>query len=265
MSDADQKTWLAGVFDRAAPTYDRIGANYHDRFGERLVEAAGLVDGSRVLDVACGRGAVLRPAGAAAGPTGRVVGVDFSPEMAQAARASLGDRVEVQVMDAEQLEFDDGSFDAVLCSFGVFFFPSPERAVAEMHRVLVSGGTVALSSWTQADERWAWEAPLLRDLSVDRRPSSRAFDSAGDLSQLLAGAGFGHIRTSVERDDITFADEAEWWEWKWSFSVRGVLEQLDDATRDAFREAAFAAMQPLREESGFPMRLAALFALADKR
>ena len=120
MNDADQKIWLAGVFDRAAPTYDRIGANYHDHFGERLVDAAGLVDGSRVLDVACGRGAVLRPAQAAAGPTGRVVGVDFSPEMVLAARASLGDGVEVQVMDAEQLDFDDGSFDAVLCSFGVF-------------------------------------------------------------------------------------------------------------------------------------------------
>ena len=63
---------------------------------------------------------------------------------------------------------------------------------------------------------------------------------------------------------MVFADEAEWWEWKWSFSVRGVLEQLDDATRDAFRKAAFAAMQPLREESGFPMSLAALFALADR-
>ena len=75
-------------------------------------------------------------------PPAASVGVDFSPEMVLAARASLGDGVEVQVMDAEQLDFDDGSFDAVLCSFGVFFFPSPERAVAEMHRVLVSGGTV---------------------------------------------------------------------------------------------------------------------------
>ena len=83
------------------------------------------------------------------------------------------------------------------------------------------------------------------------RSSSRAWASAA-------------VRTSVECDDITFADEAEWWEWKWSFSVRGVLEQLDDVTRDAFRGAVFAAMQPLREESGFPMSLAALFALADK-
>jgi hypothetical protein len=133
-----------------------------------------------------------------------------------------------------------------------------------MHRVLASNGTVALSSWTQADERWAWEATLLRDLAVDRRPSSRPFDKAEDLEELLSGAGFDRARTTVERYDITFADEDEWWEWKWSYRVRGVLEQADDTARNTFREAAVAAMQPFRGAQGFPMSLAALFAIADK-
>ena len=61
----DPKAWLAGVFDRAAPTYDRVGDNYHDYFGERLVDLAGIAEGDAVLDVACaGAPRSCRPPGA---------------------------------------------------------------------------------------------------------------------------------------------------------------------------------------------------------
>ena len=53
--DRAHKQWLAGVFDRAAPSYDRVGDWYHDHFGSRLVQAAEIGPGCRVLDVACGR------------------------------------------------------------------------------------------------------------------------------------------------------------------------------------------------------------------
>ncbi len=167
-------------------------------------------------------------------------------------------------MDAEHLDLDGDSFDAVLCSFGVFFFPRPEHAVAEMRRVLVPGGLVGLSSWTNADDRWSWEGPLLRDLPVARRPSARPFDEAEDLEALIRGAGFTAVRTTLEHHEVVFGDEAEWWEWKWSYSVRGVLEQVDEEARKAFRDAAFAAMQPLRGVGGFPMLLTAAFTFGEK-
>ena len=70
----DPKAWLAGVFDRAAPTYDRVGDAYHDYFGERLVDRAGVAEGDAVLDVACGRGAALLPAAKRVGAGGRAAG-----------------------------------------------------------------------------------------------------------------------------------------------------------------------------------------------
>jgi O-methyltransferase/aklanonic acid methyltransferase len=63
MEPSDQdKARLSGIFDRASATYGQVGPGYFAHFGERLVERAGLAPGMRVLDVACGRGAVLFPA-----------------------------------------------------------------------------------------------------------------------------------------------------------------------------------------------------------
>lgn len=72
---------MSGVFDRAASSYDEVAGAYHDHFGARLVDVVGVGPGDVVLDVGCGRGAILMPAAARVGPGGGVVGVDLSPEM----------------------------------------------------------------------------------------------------------------------------------------------------------------------------------------
>ena len=87
-----------------------------------------------MLDVACGRGAVLEPAAGLVGQRGHVVGIDLSPEMVRAAGervATAGLEAETSAMDAEHLDLPDQSFDVVLCAFGVFFLPAPDRAMAE--------------------------------------------------------------------------------------------------------------------------------------
>src|SRR4051812_30567734 len=160
----DHKAWLAGVFDRAAASYDRIGTSYHDVLGRRLLDVAAPPAGFALLDVACGRGAVLAAARSAA----RRVGVDVSAEMIARTGAELTG-VELRVMDAECLDFDDQEFDLVTCAFAVFFLTRPDRAMAEFRRVLRPGGLVALSSWGKDDPRWAWEDDLLSGLGVARR------------------------------------------------------------------------------------------------
>jgi ubiquinone/menaquinone biosynthesis C-methylase UbiE len=267
--DAGQKDWLAGVFDRAASTYDRVGDSYHDHFGTRLVESAGVGAGHRVLDVACGRGAVLLPAAERVGDGGSVVGVDLSTAMADAARAAataarLEARVDVRPMDAEHLELPDDSFDVVLCAFGLFFFPRPERAAEELVRVTVPGGAVGVSTWGDEDDRWSWEGDLLAGLDVPRRALVQPFDEARDVEQLLSDAGLDDVRSHTEHHDILFASESDWWAWQWSFSIRGLLEQIDDEARERYRRAAFEAMQPQRQPAGFPMRLNAVFAFGRK-
>ena len=258
------KAWLAGVFDRAASTYDGPGGGYHDRFGERLVVAAGIGANDRVLDVACGRGAAVAPAARAVGSGGRVLGVDLSPEMAKlTAQRAAADRlsVEVAVMDAERLAVPERSFDKLLCGFGIFFLPDPEQALVGFRRALVPGGTVALSTWGAEDPRWAWEDELLADATVERRAVQRSFDDPHELEVLLTGAGFHDVRVETSELDIRIADADEWWAWKWSYSFRGILEQLPEVRVQRLRDDARALLADMDDGRGAPLRLEALFAL----
>jgi SAM-dependent methyltransferase len=113
----------------------------------RLVGHARLRSGQRVLDVACGTGVVAVTAARAGA---KATGLDLTPELlARARENSQLAAVEVawQEGDAEQMPFPDGSFDVVLSQFGHMFAPRPEVALAEMLRVLRSGGTIAFSTW----------------------------------------------------------------------------------------------------------------------
>jgi ubiquinone/menaquinone biosynthesis C-methylase UbiE len=230
----------------------------------RLVELAGVRAGDAVLDVGCGRGAVLVPAAARVGESGRAVGVDLSPAMVHLARervAAAGLDAEVHVMDGEQLDVPEGSFSTVLCGFGIFFLPDPERAVAGFHRALGAGGSVALSTWGAEDERWSWEDDLLADVVVERRAVRRPFDRADDLEELLRGAGFEDVVVRIEHHDVSLADADEWWAWKWSYSLRGLLEQLPPERLEQLRRDASKRIATMYVDGGLPLRLEALIAL----
>ena len=257
--------WLAGVFDRAAATYDEVAGGYHRHFGERLVELADVQEGHRVLDVACGRGAALVPAARAAGATGSVHGGDLSPAMVELAREALqaaGLMGTVEVQDAQDLGVDAGSFDRVLCAFGLFFLPRPAVAVTGFRRALRPGGRLAVSTWGEEDPRWAWEDELLAHLDVERRAIVAPFDDAASLRGLLEEAGFIDVDVHPERHDVVLADADEWWAWKWSYSLRGVLEQLPSELVEQVRVDAQPHLDRMQASGGLVITLTALLATA---
>ena len=140
LKQRQSKVWGSGRFELIA---DKI-ADVHDLVVERLEPQPG----ERVLDLACGTGAVaerLARAGA------QVIGVDFAPELIETAKRradELGLDIEYEVGDAEDLRFEDASFDAVASSFGIMFAPDQARAARELARVTRQGGRIALACWT---------------------------------------------------------------------------------------------------------------------
>lgn len=138
-------------WDLAAPDYERLWHTPLAPAQRALLDAARLVPGEQVLDVACGTGLVSFDAARAVGPRGRVLGVDLSDRMVEAAarRAALWrlQNTRFARMDAQALDLPDASVDVVLCALGLMYFAEAGRALAEMRRVLRPGGRIALAVW----------------------------------------------------------------------------------------------------------------------
>ena len=135
-----QVAWSAGDYAVVGTTLQIVG--------ETLCEALDLRAGQRVLDVAAGNGNATL---AAARRWCDVVSTDYVGALLERgkARASAeGLAVQFQEADAENLPFADGSFDAVLSTFGVMFTPNQERAASELARVCKPGGKIGLANWT---------------------------------------------------------------------------------------------------------------------
>ncbi|MCF7220743.1 class I SAM-dependent methyltransferase [Marilutibacter chinensis] len=124
---------------------------------ERMLELAEVEPGQRVLDIATGIGEPALLAASRVGPAGRVVATDVSSRMLdiareRAARAGISN-VEFRQADAARMDFPDGSFDAVLCRWGVMSLPDPPGALATIRRMLVPGGAFATAVWAGAGSR----------------------------------------------------------------------------------------------------------------
>jgi ubiquinone/menaquinone biosynthesis C-methylase UbiE len=116
--------------------------------GPRLVEACGIGPGMRVLDVAAGTGNASLPAAATGA---QVTASDLTPELLRAGRRqaeAVGLELDWVEADAEDLPFDDASFDVVMSAIGVMFAPHHHDAAQELVRVCRPGGTIGLLSWT---------------------------------------------------------------------------------------------------------------------
>src|SRR5262245_27163281 len=139
-------------WQRAASTYGNSFAHATAHYTVPLLEAAGVSSGQQVLDVACGPGR-LAAAAAAHGATAQAL--DFSAEMVAVARSSYPEIV-VTEGDAESLPYRDGTFDAVVSSFGIHHVPRPELALAEARRVLKPGARIAFAIWAPPEENTAF-------------------------------------------------------------------------------------------------------------
>ena len=140
VKNKQQATWASG-------DYAIIGATLQI-VGENLCEAMDLHSGQKVLDVAAGNSNVTL---AAARRWCDVTSTDYVPALLERGRArgdAEGWPIEFKQADAEALPFGDGTFDAVVSTFGVMFTPNQEKAAAEMLRVCKPGGKIGLANWT---------------------------------------------------------------------------------------------------------------------
>jgi ubiquinone/menaquinone biosynthesis C-methylase UbiE len=227
MGDAGQVTSSAAEF------YDEFFVPA--LFGEwapRVVAAADLRPGMRVVDVACGTGVVTMAAAGAVSPGGAAVGVDLNSGMLAVARRKSRD-IEWYEAPAEALPFEEGSFNAAVSQFGLMFFADKTAALAEMWRVLRPGGRLVVAVWGSLQDAPGYSAmasllsSLFGDAIADLLRSPYSLGDSGTLGSLLLEAGVTDPQIRRVAGGARFPSIRAWVE----CDVRGwtLADKLDDA------------------------------------
>ena len=140
----------AGFIGNIPQHYDRgLGPIIFVDYAAEIAQRVAAGNPARVLETAAGTGIVTRKLRDALPASTYITATDLNPPMLDVARAKFraGERIEFQPADAMALPFADASFDAVVCQFGIMFFPDKAKSFAEVRRVLAPGGCYAFSVW----------------------------------------------------------------------------------------------------------------------
>ena len=230
--------------------YDRyMGPLLFEPYAKVLAERAALLQPDRILEIAAGTGILTRALHRAV-PQAQIVATDVNPVMLESATQRLGsDRVSFQPADAQDLPFDDESFDLVVCQFGVMFFTEKIRANEEARRVLRSNGHYLLVSFDRLELNPVPQAAgnAVAALFPDDPP---AYMERGPFSYVdpeliehdLVAAGFTHIKleTVVVTTRVSARDAAQ--AMVLGSPFRAEIERRDPSALDRALDAVTAAL-----------------------
>jgi ubiquinone/menaquinone biosynthesis C-methylase UbiE len=182
-----------------------LGPLLFEPFAEELAARARQLAPRRVLETACGTGIVTRRLTEALRDAAEVVATDLSADMLEVARRTASAAGELRPADMTALPFPDGSFDLVVCQFGLMFAPDRPAAAREARRVLAPGGTWLLSTWGPLEHNEVTHLAhrALAELFPDDPPrfyeTPFSMADAEALARLLRDAGFASVEVEVVR------------------------------------------------------------------
>ena len=226
------------AFQNAA-AYERYMGGWSRAAGEPFLDWLALPRGLRWLDVGCGSGAFTALLAERAAPA-ELHGIDRSAAMLAHARDRLPQSVQLHEGDATALLFTAARFDVAVMPLVIVFIDDPDRAVAEMRRVVRPGGTVATYIWDLPQGFPYYTAfAILRDLGV--LPDRAAPDDSTELPQLQAlwqAAGLQNVETAAFDVSHRYPDFAAYWQaLQDSASIGERFAALPEVTRQSVRDA----------------------------
>ena len=252
------------------PGYDSRPLRFFPESARQLAACLDLSGDETVLDVATGTGhAALAVAGRV--PRGRVIGVDFSPGMLEQATRKAASlkvhNVKFLERDMQDLGFSAESFDAAICSFGIFFAGDMDSQLSHIAQTVRPGGQVALSGFQES-----YFHPL-KDLMVKRlsgygveppQPTWKRIATEAGCKELFTRAGMDDVRVEL-RNVGYFLDNADgWWEVVWNAGFRRLISPLSPEDQERFKREHLREVAGLATKDGIWLDVGVLFAIGTK-
>lgn len=208
---------VQSLFNQIAPNYDKmnslISLGNHQQWRKVAMQRLDVQPGNFAIDVCCGSGDWTIALAKAVGPSGQVIGLDFSDQMLKIAakkvdEAGLKDRVTLVKGDAMHLPYDDDKFDVATIGFGLRNVPDANQVLREMVRVVRHNGKIACletSKPTNPVVKLGWNAyfktvPVMAKLAVNKYSeyhyllrTTKEFVSADELAQMFEDAGMHNV------------------------------------------------------------------------
>jgi SAM-dependent methyltransferase len=257
------KTTTRAQWEEAAEAWHRWGPIIEQWLGNataRMLDAARVTDGSRVLDVAAGAGGQSLAAARRVGPSGHLLATDISPTILEYAAKAATDagltNVATRELDGERLTVAAGTFDAVISRVGLIYFPDQQAALAGMYRALRPGGRISAVVYSTADRNGFFSIPI----GIIRRraqlpppqagqPGPFSLGSPGVAERVLTETGFLDVDVEVVSSPVRMASAADCV--RFERESFGALQQMLVGLAPADRKAAWAEIEDaLRQFEG---------------
>jgi SAM-dependent methyltransferase len=252
---ARYKTTTLAQWEAAADSWHRWGPTIEAWLGqatEAMLDMAHLTPGGHVLDVAAGAGGQTLRAALRVGPTGSVLATDISPAIlgfaAREARAAGLANVETKVMDGEEIDVEEGSFDAAISRVGFIYFPDQQTALTGIRRALRPGGRLAGVVYSTPEANRFFSIPV----SVIRRraqlpapapgqPGPFSLGAPGAIEAAYELAGFTDVEVRHIDSPLRTVSAAECV--RFERESFGALHQMLSGLGEAEREEAWAEIE----------------------
>jgi len=251
----------------AADAWHRWGPTLNRWLGpatERMLDMARVGPGSQVLDVAAGAGEQTLIAARRVAPTGHVLATDISSNLlafaAEEAKKAGLRNVETKVMDGENIDLPEDTFDAVISRVGLIYFPDQQRALTGMRRVLKTGGRVAAIVYSTAENNKFFSVPV----SVIRRranlgpplpgqPGPFSLGAPGALEDAYERAGFRDIAVEIVPAPLRMprAEDCLRFERESFGALHQMLSSVDEAGKQAAWDEIASELRKFEGGEGF--------------
>lgn len=245
---------------------------------DKMLSLTRIQPGSKLLDIASGTGEPAISAAKIVGDKGEVIGTDLVEDMLNVARDKVTNEnlnnIHFHCIDAEQLSYPTGYFDAVTIRWGLMFMPAPENCLASAHRSLSKTGRISLACWAEPAKN-PFVSVLIKCLAkymdVPAQPPDMpgifSFADPNRLRHYLESSGFKNIELEeMSLDVIEVHDGQAYWEAisELAAPVMALVKQLKEVDRSAYIKDVTKAADNMKIGQTLKMKGVTWIASADK-